>query len=64
MFLLPTGLKVSRFDFPNKEKTTVKRILLVLAAAVMFLNTLVVPTVARADGPTGTSCGGSGSCRP
>jgi hypothetical protein len=42
----------------------VKRILLVVAAAVMFLNTLMVPTVARADGnPTGTNCGG-GMCKP
>ena len=27
-----------------------KRMLLVLGAAVLFLNTLVVPTVVRADG--------------
>jgi hypothetical protein len=42
----------------------VKHMLLVLAAAVLFLNTLVVPTVVRADGtPTGTNCGGS-VCKP
>jgi hypothetical protein len=29
---------------------TVKRSLLVVAAALMFLNTLVVPTIAHADG--------------
>jgi hypothetical protein len=41
----------------------VKRALLVLAAAVLFLNTLVVPTIAHADGVGGTSCGG-GMCKP
>lgn len=42
-----------------------KRVLLVLGAAVLFLNTLVVPTVARADGGGGTtSCGGTGICKP
>ena len=40
-----------------------KRVLLVLAAAVLFLNTLVVPTVAHADGVGGTSCGGT-ICKP
>ncbi len=37
-----------------------KRMLLVVAAALMFLNTVVVPTVAHADGMP--SC--SGACRP
>jgi hypothetical protein len=42
----------------------VKRTLLVLAAALLFLNTLVVPTLVHADGnPTGTSCNG-GMCKP
>jgi hypothetical protein len=42
-----------------------KRILFVVAAAVLFINTLVVPTVAHADGVGGTSCGGgSGMCKP
>lgn len=41
-----------------------KRTLLVLAAALLFLNTLVVPTLVHADGnPTGTSCNG-GMCKP
>lgn len=57
-------MKISRFDFPNKEKITVKRMLLVVAAALMFLNTLVVPTVAHADGVGSTSCGGQGVCKP
>lgn len=53
-------MKVSRFAFSNKEKITVKRTLLVLAAAILFLNTFVGPTVAHADGtPTCT-----GACRP
>jgi hypothetical protein len=42
----------------------VKRALFVLAAAVLFLNTLVVPTVVRADGaPTTTNCGNT-ICKP
>ena len=37
---------------------------MVLAAAVLFLNTLVIPTVAHAEGGgTGTSCGGT-LCKP
>jgi hypothetical protein len=56
-------MKVSRFALPNKEKTTVKRILIVVAAALMLLNTLVVPTVAKADGVGGTNCGGR-MCKP
>lgn len=43
-----------------------KRVLLVLGAAVLFLNTLVIPTVVRADGGggTGTNCGGGQICKP
>jgi hypothetical protein len=42
----------------------VKRTLLVLAAALLFLNTFAVPTLVHADGiPTGTNCGG-GMCKP
>jgi len=55
-------MKVSRFDFPNKEKTTVKRMLLIVAAALMLLNTLAVPTVAHADGVGGNTC--PGGCKP
>ena len=57
------SMKVSRFKLLNKEKEDMKRTLLVLAAAVLFLNTLVIPTVARADNPGGTSCGGT-VCKP
>jgi hypothetical protein len=43
----------------------VKRMLLVVAAALMFLNTLVLPTVAHADGGgAGTTCGGNSLCKP
>jgi hypothetical protein len=43
----------------------VKRTLLVVAAALMFLNTLVIPTVAHADGGAGgTNCGGNAMCKP
>jgi hypothetical protein len=41
-----------------------KRMLLVLAAAVLFANTLVIPTLAHADGmPTSTNCGKT-LCKP
>jgi hypothetical protein len=56
-------MKISRSSFPNKEKNTVKRILLILGATVLFLNSVVIPTVARAEGPGGTSCGGT-MCKP
>jgi len=43
----------------------VKRVLLVLGAAVLFLHTLVIPAVARIDGGAGTtSCGGNTICKP
>jgi hypothetical protein len=58
-------MKVSRSHFQNKEKITVKRTLLVVAAALMFLNTLAIPTLAHADGGAGgTSCGGTSLCKP
>jgi len=42
----------------------VKRVLLILGAAVLFLNTLLIPTVVRADGgSTGTGCG-TVLCKP
>ena len=41
-----------------------KRMLLVISAAVIFLSTLVVPTVVRADGGVGgTNCDGK-MCKP
>jgi hypothetical protein len=41
-----------------------KRTLLVLGAAVLFLSTLVVPTTVKADGgPGSTSCGNT-MCKP
>jgi hypothetical protein len=43
----------------------VKRILLAVAAALMFVSTLVIPTVVHADGtPIATSCGGNTMCKP
>lgn len=43
-----------------------KRTLLAIAAALLFLNSFVIPTVANADGiPGGTNCGGgNGMCKP
>jgi len=44
----------------------VKRTLLIVATAVVFLSTLVTPTIVRADGGggLGSNCGGSGICKP
>lgn len=42
-----------------------KRLLLVVAAALMLINTLAIPTVAHADGGAGgTNCGGNSVCKP
>jgi hypothetical protein len=41
-----------------------KRVLLTLAAAVLFLTTAVVPTAVRADGGTGTTDCGKTLCKP
>ena len=42
-----------------------KRVLFVLATAVLFLQTLALPTVASAEGgATGTNCGGNTLCKP
>jgi len=42
----------------------VKRMLLVLGAALLFIQTLALPTVVRADGGgNGTGCG-STACKP
>ncbi|MFZ0197811.1 MAG: hypothetical protein WB523_23920 [Candidatus Sulfotelmatobacter sp.] len=42
-----------------------KRMLLLLAAAVLFLNTMIVPSIAHADGglPNG-NCSGQSACKP
>lgn len=42
-----------------------KRLLLVVGVTVLFLNTLVIPTVVRADGggTNGTNCGNT-ICKP
>lgn len=41
-----------------------KRIVLVVAAVILFASTLVAPSVVRADGgATGTGCGGK-LCKP
>ena len=43
-----------------------KRVLLVIGTAVLFISTLVTPTPVKADGGGGstTGCGGSGVCKP
>jgi hypothetical protein len=64
LFTAPRVLmKISRSSFSNKEKNTVNRILLILGAAVLLVNTFVIPTIANADTPGGTSCGGT-MCKP
>lgn len=40
-----------------------KRMLLIAAAALMFVNTIVVPTFAHADGDQGGTCGKT-MCKP
>jgi hypothetical protein len=58
-------MRLSPSNSVYKEKTTVKRMLLVLATAVLLLNTLAVPKVARADGGgTGGGCDGKSVCKP
>jgi hypothetical protein len=56
-------MRISRGISPHKEKTIVKRILLIIATAVLFINTFVAPVTVRAEGVGGTSCGG-GACKP
>ena len=43
-----------------------KRVLLVLGAAVLFVSTMVTPSLALKDGGSGgsTNCGGSTVCKP
>lgn len=42
-----------------------KRVLLVVAAALLFVSTLAVPTVLHADGGgDGSNCSGNGPCKP
>jgi hypothetical protein len=55
------GMKISRSEFSNKEKTTVNRILFAIATAILLLNTLAVPTIVRAEGVGGTC---TGPCKP
>ena len=63
--LLLRGPENITVRFSKQGETTVKRTLLIVAAAVMFLSTLVIPTVARADGGAGsTNCGGNSVCKP
>ena len=40
-----------------------KRLLFVLATAVLFINTLVIPTAAKDGGGTGGNCGTT-LCKP
>jgi hypothetical protein len=42
----------------------VKRVLFVLATAVLFINTLMIPTAAKADGGGSTTGCGTKLCKP
>jgi hypothetical protein len=50
----------------SHKEITVKRLLLVMAAAVMFVSTLATPSFASFDGGGGgtTGCGGNTICKP
>lgn len=41
-----------------------KRVLLMLGAAILFVNTLVIPTAVMADGGTGSTSCGAKLCKP
>jgi len=42
-----------------------KRLLLIVAATLMLLNTLAISNLAHADGGAGgTNCGGNSVCKP
>jgi hypothetical protein len=58
-------MKLSRVQFTiPKEKTIMKRTLLTLAAAFLFVHTFIVTPVARVDGGVGgTNCGKT-LCKP
>jgi hypothetical protein len=57
-------MKRSRSNSQYKKEIIVKRVLLTLGAAVLFLTTLVTPTLVKADGGgTNTGCNG-GMCKP
>jgi hypothetical protein len=47
------------------KEITVKRVLLVIGTAVLFLSTLLTPTLVKADGGGGTTTGCGGKmCKP
>ena len=57
-------MKPSRSNSHYNKEITVKRVLLTLGAAVLFLTTLITPTLVKADGGgTSTGCGGK-MCKP
>ena len=66
--MMRNAMKLARADcsyFGNhKENPPVKRALLIIGAALLFVNSLVIPTVVHADGgTTGTNCDGK-MCKP
>jgi hypothetical protein len=57
-----TGEYLVRLPLTRGEIMTMKRVLLLVFAALMFCNSLVIPTVARADGKGGEQC--PTACKP
>jgi hypothetical protein len=58
-------MPVSPGSNPEKRRKHMKRALLTLAAALILLNTLVIPAIVHADGvPEGTNCNGNVLCKP
>jgi hypothetical protein len=48
----------------NKEKTTVKKVLFVLAVAVLFLNSTAISFANNTDGGAGSTGCGQTLCKP
>ena len=63
---MPSGHEIIAFQFAvNKEKPTMKRLIYVLATAVLLLNTFAFSAAKSDGGVGGTSCGSNGSyCKP
>ena len=59
------AMTLSRSNSHSKGEKTVKHMLFAICVAVLFLNSLVVPTAAHADlgGGSGSGCG-NGVCKP
>ena len=57
-------MQPSRSNLVFTKEITVKRVLLALATAVLFVTTLVTPTLVKADGGGSTTGCNGGMCKP